>query len=306
MLPRTWRMWGILFSTICLWQNMALPRSSYRRRFMNVYEVSALGLAGEIVRPIHARLQGQAGVTLPYIGGYESAEVENVRINGLVFAKSVRSTVGSSHDEQRNSQTAFASTVIEHLNICDVVTADRVVARLSGFREQEDTETRYSLSGTRFENLRIAGQLVEARLDIDTFNERSTYSRLERLPAENQEYLHGGRLDQQISDPAIWADYPALKALYQEQVERQHKSNRDLPAWYSLANHIQVEAAGLRSFGSIILVPDFGVIHFAELFITQRQRRLSMLRLELGSPIEGKIVAATCAVGDNTDSTGPR
>lgn len=269
---------------------------------MYVHEVSALGLAGEIVRPVRLLVQDQAAAVLPYIGGYETAVVENVQFNGLIFAKSVRSTVAGSYDEKHDAQTSLATSVIEDLNICDIVTADRVVARLSASRSGKGEETSYCLSGTRFDNLRIGGRPVEPRLDIDAFNHASTYSRLEKAYSSSEwlEYLHGS----QLKDPK--GVHPSLDALYWEHRRYQEKKTGALPSWYSLANHAQVEASGFHAFGSIIAVPDFGVIHLAELFITQRQRRLSMLRLELGSPIEGKLVAATCSVGDTTDSTGPR
>jgi hypothetical protein len=282
-----------------MWQNTPASIELLGAR-MYVYEVSALGLAGEIVRPIHLLVQDQAAAVLPHIGGYETAAVENFKLNGLVFAKSVRSTVAGSYDEKRDSQSALASAVIEDLNICYIVTADRVVARLSASRAGSGEETQYGLSGTRFDNLRIGGRPVEASLDIDAFNQVSTYSRLEKAYSSREwlEYIHGSQLGPKNDA------HPSLDALYWEQ----HKANRPgaLPSWYTLANHVRVEASGFRTFGSIIIVPDFGVIHLAEVFITQRQRRLSMLRLELGSPIEGKLVAATCSVGDTTDSTGPR
>ena len=37
----------------------------------------------------------------------------------------------------------------------------------------------------------------------------------------------------------------------------------------------------------VVTVPDFGKIFFGELLITDQSRRLTMLRLELGSPIGG-------------------
>lgn len=281
------------------------PRSSYvEARAMHVYEVSAVGLAGEIVRPISLRIQDQAGVVLPYLGGYETAAVENVRFSGLVSARSVHSIVAGSNDAKRDTDTALASTVIEDLNICDVVTAERIVARLSAYRPTGVTETRFSLTGTQFVNLRIAGEPVQAGLAIEVFNRAGTFSDLAKRHAtgELRDFVHGSRLEEPKTKEY---GFPGLEALYQEQLRFRKQMTGDPPSRFSLANRVEVKG-GLQAFGSIIIVPDFGVIHLAEFFITQRQRRLSMLRLELGCPIEGKLLVATSSAGDTTDSTGPR
>ena len=49
----------------------------------------------------------------------------------------------------------------------------------------------------------------------------------------------------------------------------------------------------------VVTVPDFGKIFFGELLITDLSRRLTMLRLELGSPIGG---AVACAEVENNGS----
>ena len=42
----------------------------------------------------------------------------------------------------------------------------------------------------------------------------------------------------------------------------------------------------------VVTVPDFGKIFFGEILITDLSRRLTMLRLELGSPIGGSLCCA--------------
>jgi hypothetical protein len=44
--------------------------------------------------------------------------------------------------------------------------------------------------------------------------------------------------------------------------------------------------------GHVVNVPDFGKIHFGEMFITGDSRRLTMVRFQLGSPQGGEVVAA--------------
>jgi hypothetical protein len=46
-----------------------------------------------------------------------------------------------------------------------------------------------------------------------------------------------------------------------------------------------------------IAVPGFGIVYLGELLITQGSRRLTMIRVKMGSPEEGEVVAAD--VGGN-------
>jgi hypothetical protein len=54
---------------------------------------------------------------------------------------------------------------------------------------------------------------------------------------------------------------------------------------------------GARIDDNSIVVPDFGTVYFGEILITSVERRVSMLRFELGSPEGGDVVCAE--VGTN-------
>jgi len=59
--------------------------------------------------------------------------------------------------EGKTHFTTLVTAVAEGLNILDVVTADRIVARFSSNHTLDDTEPNFTLIGTKFENLQIAG-----------------------------------------------------------------------------------------------------------------------------------------------------
>jgi hypothetical protein len=59
---------------------------------------------------------------------------------------------------------------------------------------------------------------------------------------------------------------------------------------------------GAKIDGHTVIVPDYGTIYFGELLITGHERRLAMVRFELGSPIGGY---ADCAVADSNGSWFP-
>jgi hypothetical protein len=51
-------------------------------------------------------------------------------------------------------------------------------------------------------------------------------------------------------------------------------------------------ASQLEVWGNVIIVPNFGVIYIGELLMESGCRRLSMMRLMLGSPMEGDVTVA--------------
>src|SRR5262245_5260397 len=56
---------------------------------------------------------------------------------------------------------------------------------------------------------------------------------------------------------------------------------------------------GVKFDHNVVIVPNFGKIFFGELLITSLSRRLTMVRVELGSPLGGMVA---CAEGENNGS----
>src|SRR5690349_20950786 len=97
------------------------------------YHASAHALSGELTRPVQRLIEVQAGISLPSTGGAGSSSVENFRFDQVVSFKRGYSQVSGSVKRQTNKtiHTTHATAAVENLNILDVVTADRIVARLS-------------------------------------------------------------------------------------------------------------------------------------------------------------------------------
>jgi hypothetical protein len=47
-----------------------------------------------------------------------------------------------------------------------------------------------------------------------------------------------------------------------------------------------------KIYGHVIELEDFGKIYFGEMFITDKARRLTMVRVQLGSPVGGELIVA--------------
>src|SRR6266576_1314460 len=105
------------------------------RKKRYLHQASAIATSGRITRPFCDLIPTQASLALPIDGGHESKRVENFRYKEIVsFASAYSEVAGSEHGPDGPFDT-LALTAIEKLNILDVVTCERVVARISSKRD---------------------------------------------------------------------------------------------------------------------------------------------------------------------------
>src|SRR5262249_12147964 len=123
------------------------------------YHASAYALAAEIDRPIKQSIPAQAATALSSGGGHGSVRLANFCAPPFMSFASAYSEVGSSFDDCHGVHTTYTQNTIEKLNVFDMLTADRVVARMVVYSPEEgddDGENSFSITGSHFDNLRIA------------------------------------------------------------------------------------------------------------------------------------------------------
>lgn len=152
------------------------------------YHASASGLSAEIERPVQQSIAAQAASTLPSGGGRGFQRTEKFCVAPFVCFDAAYSEVGGSFDECHMMHTTYAYSVIEGLNIADVVTADRVVSRIVTYSPPEpdgdccaEGEHSFDITGSHFDNLKIAGHKVNFDLSSRLINEHNTYSKFQEL-----------------------------------------------------------------------------------------------------------------------------
>lgn len=97
-------------------------------------------------------------------------------VEGVVSYASAKAEVAGSVSSQ--ARTTLTTAVVDKLNLLDVVTADRVVAKISiDVPKDEEALPKVSFFGTRFESLCINGMPVDLRLQADVFAHDRTNSR---------------------------------------------------------------------------------------------------------------------------------
>jgi len=263
-----------------------------------VYHAAAYGLAGEFERPSRHSIPTQAATVLAAGGGRGYDRVENFSFDGTVSFKTAFVEVGGSYDECHNRHTSYACAVVEGLNVLDVVSADRIVSRMAIYSPIEGDKTgdaTFDITGSHFENLKIAGHKIDVKLATHVFHNYDTYSKIARghQARELDNWLLGSKLGKLNGDQLAELEdtYHSLGGI--SEIVREWKPTGDRPAdrgsySFSPANHLQLEdhtggETELLGFGSIICIPKFGVVRLAEYLVHKHCRTLTMLRVQMCS-----------------------
>jgi len=144
-----------------------------------------------------------------------------------------------------------------------MVTADRIVSRLTSVHSPRDPEGHIIAEDSRFEGLKINGQDVKVTLRHDLLVRCKTFADLTKGIAGDRK-----------SGKIVGLDDDRKVALC------------------SLVEKIETKLGGVDTKQHVIEVKDFGKIFLAEVFASPGMRTLTMLRLELGSPHVAELTVA--------------
>jgi hypothetical protein len=273
------------------------------------YHASAYGLAGEIERPMRQSIDAQAATTLASSGGRGAHSLGKFSVDPFIYFDSAYAEVGGSFDEDHNFHSTYAYAVVEGLNIADVVTADRVVSRMVSYSPgvgKEDGEHTFDITGSHFDNLRVAGHLIDVKLATHRLNQHDTYSKFAKALHNGgaDDLLPWGKQDEKRVDALVAAEssYRALNGIgarAKAWLNRSKAAPQDDGRRYicSAAGHLDLQKSvgdsELQGFGGIILIPKFGVVRLAELIIHKDYRRLIMFRVQMCSGSAGSTDGGT-------------
>jgi hypothetical protein len=198
--------------------------------------------------------------------------------------------------------------VVEGLNVADMLTADRVVARMAVYHSPTSgSEATYDITGSYFENLRIAGHPVDVKLATHVFHDHDTYSKVAKAhhARKTDDWLVGSKLTQLKDDQLakLEDEYHALIGM-SGLVKEWKKTKRPEDQggyWFSPANDLDWNKQGgsseILGFGSIICIPKFGVIRLAEMIVHHHSRSLTMFRVQMCSSGHGTSSGGTTTGG---------
>ena len=286
-----------------------------RHHSQYVYGASAYAVAAEFERPRKHSLPPQASVVLSAHGGHGTQRLSGQKVDGLISFDAAYSEVGGSYDDCHDTYTTHAWSVVEGLNVADMLTADRVVSRMAIYYPAHGRdEPSFDITGSYFENLRIAGYPVNVKLDTQLLHEHDTYSKLAKgLQNPSAQCLllgHGLRdmADEQLKD--VENTYHALTGMTRLVNGWRGKSKLAADGRIyrlSAANKIdfngQAGSSEVKGYGAIVCIPKFGVVRLAEMIVHQHTRTLTMFQVQMCSSGRGTTTGGTSS-GTGDSGTG--
>lgn len=278
----------------------------------HLYDAAAFALHAHLTLPIKHVIHPQAHSKLSADGGYVSQRLEKYRAEGVISFESARTHVAGNPDQKDGHAWATLTTsVVEHFNVMDIVTADRIVAQIHTYHPLEGYVPEVTFLGTRFENLCIAGHQVKVDLNLNQMGPK---------PASDGPYLSDAGFLDKVRDQRqrIWnpgTPPPEIQRRYPQTVP---DPPRTLPR--SIETSLVYQAKGdypWQDFGHVIVVPGFGKIYLATLKVEEdkvpspvpgnpkvptTRVTLKMIEFEMGSNGAGD---GSAGAAGNSGSTGP-
>jgi hypothetical protein len=263
------------------------------RRF--VFRAHASAIGGRMYRPTDCLLTSPASAALSAAGGLSEARAKRVRCRPYLSAGEVITRVEGGFDDRAQAvawthglvdEDAMSTTTTAFCSVRDLVvgrkrlTVKRLEAGLVSQSAGGSSESSIRLASTTIvEGVAIDGYPLVVTLNRIPFETLDTLSKLRAAAADSAfAKKHGGCF--LMTTPIAGRRPPVQPRLADE--------GGTILA--TIAGSVQWKRRPhpkARIDGHVVIVPDFGRIHFGEMFITGHSRRLTLMRLQLGSPEGG-------------------
>ena len=275
-----------------------------KRRF--IFHGHAVAIGGRIVRPEDVILDPKCASALSVTGGRTSSSLKATRFGKYVrFASaatlaeglfdSTKQAIALTHKRVREDELTSTTTVRAEVSglvigVDGLLTAERVRGSLTAKSPAAaDAETAIRLGkDTTIDGVAVGDHKLIVELNKGLFQEFDTYSKLRRA-AEDSKFAseHAGSL---LTRATAVAGQPRGAGLIEARGTCHGTIVKSI-RWRGKPY------PGATIDEHTVHVPDFGRIYFGEILIKSDSRRLTMMRLELGSAAGGS--AAAGEVEDN-------
>ena len=275
------------------------------------YHGNAVAFGASIVRPTYDIIPSQASAVLCPSGGEASAIVRNFDYKGIISFDEAKSYVAGSFEGDEGRKTGayntLATTTIRNLNIANMLHVELLVARVSSKHSVIDgvasEEGEITFDGSLMEGLRIGGIKSDVTLDPQVFSDYPTFdSFTSGFPADPRF---------KAKSELFWSDPKSKAALAggATVASGTERGIRPVPppepcvpqVFRGVVNCSLLDALSDRIHpkdpksdkqhvyrdGYGVVVREFGRVNLAEVTMKRGQRRLNMIRLDLGCPLCG-------------------
>lgn len=247
----------------------AAENSGGNVKYSHQFHAEAHVLTGELRSPIEQRIEKHARVALKNErGGHLTRFLEDVSIEGLVSFRTGHTRVSGGESLKHKAWVTLSTSVMEGLNVFEILTADRVVSQVSTEHPYEHGHVpRVTFLGTQFVNVQVCGFPITFTLDLDVCGEK---------PENDQPYLTDKTFlretRKKIENIATCGFLPEkVQEQYDErlrEIDRLLKGQGGSKVTCSLVESIKVEhdnqIPGLKTIENVLVIRDFGAVSFGE------------------------------------------
>jgi hypothetical protein len=272
----------------------------------HTFHAEATILKGDLEHPLVQEIKPQSNVKLSEEGGYLSEHAEPYRLEGVIsFNKAYTQVSGHRDSKPGHGWSTLVTSVVEGLNVLEVVTADRVVGQIATHHPLEGYVPSVHFLGTRFENLRIAGHPVDVVMHPDPYymgpkpDDDGPYTR-------HPSFLE--RLSKQLGS-ICGEGVPAEISGRYNQLPSKSTTDDGESLECSLVSSVSCPSFG-KCFGHVIDIPDFGKIFLAVLHVKhwdfdggspkKTLFDLKMIELQMGCIGKGSTLVGNTVVNGGT------
>jgi hypothetical protein len=304
------------------------------------FHAEAHVLSGELQRPIQQKIEPHVPVLLrDERGGHLTRLTEDVSIEGLVTFETGHTRVSGSKSLKHHGWVTLSTSILEGLNVFEIITADRVVAQVSTEHPYVDGHVPHvTFLGTKFENLQVGGFPIRINLNLDVCG---------RKPKGDKSYLTNSTflkdVEKQTTSIAKASFLPEtlrkryddrlaeIEAILASKGEIEPHEGTPVKTTCSLIESIDIKGVpipGLETVGNLLVIPNFGAVALAEVEVGVEETKpnngfkrqapepkglsnngnsrlsnyfqLQMLNMELGCVGHGSISANTVKSNGNT------
>jgi hypothetical protein len=294
------------------------PKSDYPS---HEYHADAHVLSGHLMRPVEQKIEPHAPVSLKgRRSGHLTRMADGVSIEGLVtFAKGHTRVSGSKSLKPGHGWVTLSTAVLEDLNVFEIITADRMVSQVSTEHPEQDGHFPHvTFLGTQFHNLKVSGIPLKLKLNYGICGPKPAgdisylddLSFLGRVKDQTAKVLNGDGLPNDVKD-SYDKRLKEIERLIGNKGSKGSGRPDNAPSVIcslisEIDKSIEKEIEGVKVFGHVLYVPDFGSVSLGEVTVGERWYEpsderpgnyfeLTVIKMNLGCVGHGTISGGTSA-----------